>query len=452
MGLFGKKHEGSLMDEIRCDETSYLIWRWRPSSQASSDKRASAIRLGSSLHVKDGSVAVFINSVDNGRQFFIVGPYDGILTTKNIPLLADLIGNAYDGGTPFPAEIYFINLAQIVQVKFGVPYFDVFDPRYYEFGVPVAVRGSITFRIEDYETFVKLHGLNDFDLAAFQGQIRGAVARLTKGIVANAPAMNDIPVMQIESRILEINDLVEAALRLRLEKDFGVSVTSVDIEAVEIDKRSEGYEKLNEITRDITSATIRANAQAEIRNIGDMQRIDADDYSETLRIRREEGQYAQRLQTRQQNMEAFKESAKADAAIAGVEALGNLGSSGGDCVGGGLSPAGVMASLSLGGAVARDTAGLMGDMIGSVTQPSRTTTPPPVPSPLYNVVIDGQSKGPFSIDQLKEMVLAGTINRQSYVWTQGMAGWERAGMVHELSAVLALHQSQTPPPIPPDAL
>ena len=30
MGIFKKKN-GGFMDEIRCDEPSYLIWKWRPS-------------------------------------------------------------------------------------------------------------------------------------------------------------------------------------------------------------------------------------------------------------------------------------------------------------------------------------------------------------------------------------------------------------------------------------
>lgn len=30
MALFGKAKAGGLMDEIRCDESTYLIWKWHP--------------------------------------------------------------------------------------------------------------------------------------------------------------------------------------------------------------------------------------------------------------------------------------------------------------------------------------------------------------------------------------------------------------------------------------
>ena len=81
MGLFGNKNksnEGGLMDVIRCDEPSYLIWKWRPKGEdANSTKKENAIRYGSSLRVKDGEVAVFVyHQKDGTQQDFIEGPYD----------------------------------------------------------------------------------------------------------------------------------------------------------------------------------------------------------------------------------------------------------------------------------------------------------------------------------------------------------------------------------------
>lgn len=62
MALFNRSNrKGGFMDEIRCDEPSYLIWKWHPSGvQAGTGNRENAIRWGSSLRVKDGEVAVFV--------------------------------------------------------------------------------------------------------------------------------------------------------------------------------------------------------------------------------------------------------------------------------------------------------------------------------------------------------------------------------------------------------
>ena len=128
MAFFDRNNRtGGFMDEIRCDEPSYLIWKWHPSgSQLGENNRENAIRWGSSLRVKDGEVGVFVYKQQNGTmQDFIVGPFDQIIKTENFPILASLVGLAYEGGTPFQAEVYFINLAQIIQTKFEVPFFDV---------------------------------------------------------------------------------------------------------------------------------------------------------------------------------------------------------------------------------------------------------------------------------------------------------------------------------------
>ena len=238
MGLFGgKPRAGGMMDQIRCDEPSYLIWKWHPyGSESGNNNRENAIRWGSSLRVKDGEVAVFVYNQPNGKmQDFIEGPFDEKLRTKNLPILASIVGTAYQGGTPFQAEVYFINLAKIIQIPFGVPYFDIYDPRFLDFGVPTAVRGRITFNIANYYSFIKLHRLQDFNLNSFQKEVRDSVARYVKGIVTNVPAERNIPVVQIEREISSVNARVEEEIRERFENDFGVNITAVDIEAIEIE-------------------------------------------------------------------------------------------------------------------------------------------------------------------------------------------------------------------------
>jgi hypothetical protein len=73
MALFGKKNEGGLLDVIRCDEETCLIWKWRPAgADVNESKKENAIRWGSSLRVKNGEVAVFVyKQKDGAMQDFI---------------------------------------------------------------------------------------------------------------------------------------------------------------------------------------------------------------------------------------------------------------------------------------------------------------------------------------------------------------------------------------------
>lgn len=419
------------MDEIRCDEPSYLIWKWHPSGvQLGETVRENSIRWGSSLRVKDGEVAVFVYKQKNGTmQDFIVGPFDQIIKTANFPVLASIVGLAYEGGTPFQAEIYFINLARIIQVKFGVPFFDVYDPRFSDFGVPVAVRGTVSFGISDYKEFIKLHRLNNFNLDDFQRQIRDAVTRYVKDAVANTPAANNIPLVQIESKTAQINDVIEYDISERLKENFGVTVSGVDIGAIEIDKSSEGYRQLMAVTKDVTAARIQAETK---------------DYVERLRIQREEGQYATHKQTQSANIGAFQLEKQAEVGVAGANALGQMGANGAGSVdlgggGTGFNPAAMMAGMAVGGAVGQNMAGIMNNAMNGMNQPiSNGVTPPPVPTVSYHIAVNGQTTGPYDINTLKQMAVTGQFSSETLVWKPGMSEWVKAETVDELKSMFAV--------------
>ena len=454
MALFNRNNrKGGFMDEIRCDEPSYLIWKWHPSgSQLGENQRENSIRWGSSLRVKDGEVAVFVYKQGNGTmQDFIEGPFDQTIKTKNFPVLASLVGLAYEGGTPFQAEIYFINLAKLIQVRFAVPFFDVYDPRFTDFSVPVAVRGTISFSIKEYREFVKLHRMYNFNLDDFQRQIRDAASRYTKDAVANAPAANDIPVIQIESKIAQINDSVEYVLSERLSETFGVDVSGVDIGAIEIDKSSAGYRQLMSITKEITLATSHAEAQAKIKDIHDRQRIEVENYEETLRIQREEGQYAQHMHTRTANIGAYQVEKQTEVGIAGAQALGKMGENGAgtiDLGGGGnglgFNPAALMTNMAIGSVVGQNIAGTLGNAMAGMNTATPSAVPPPIPVTTYHVAINGQAAGPFDLATLSQMATAGQLSPNSLVWKPGMSEWVTAESVDELKPVLA----NIIPPIP----
>ena len=455
MGLFDRNNrKGGFMDEIRCDEPSYLIWKWHPSgAQLGETVRENSIRWGSSLRVKDGEVAVFVYKQKNGTmQDFIVGPFDQTIKTANFPVLASIVGIAYEGGTPFQAEIYFINLARIIQVKFAVPFFDVYDPRFDDFGVPVAIRGTISFGIEDYREFIKLHRLSSFNLDDFQMQIRDTVARYVKDAVANAPSSNNIPIVQIESKTAQINDIVELDIKERLKENFGVVVSGVDIGAIEIDKSSDGYRQLMSVTKDVASATVKAEAEAKVKDIHDKQRIEAENYEEMLRVQREESQYAQHKATQSANLGAFQVEKQSEVGVAGANALGQMGANGaggidlgGNGGGMGFNPAAMMASMAVGGVVGQNIAGTMSNAMAGMNQTAQgVATPPPVPTVAYNVAVNGQATGPFDLATLQQMAIAGQFTRSSLVWKAGMPAWVAAETVDELKEVLA----NVMPPIP----
>jgi len=434
MGLFGNKKEGGMMDVIRCDEQEYLVWKWRPSGEANSTKKENAIRYGSSLRVKDGELAVFVYKKEGENQDFIMGPHDQTIKTANFPILTGIVGTAFGGASPFQAEIYFMNLSGNVQIKFGIPYFDVFDPRFADFAVPMAVRGTLTFNLTDYRAFIKLNRLINFELDDFKKQIKDAVTKNIKGVVANIPADNGIPVLQMERKIFEINDLVGKYLGPRLETDFGVNMKAFDIANIEADKESEGYIELRNVTADQTKKRVTATTDNYIKNEEEM-----------LRIQREEAQRAQKLQTEGMNMSAHQLNQQTDVAKTAAESLGKMGGGGSGGGGGAMDPGSMMASMAMGGAVGSGMAGAIGGMMGGMNQPN--PTPPPTPQIQYSVSVNGQQSGPFGWPELQQMSQNGQLTKETYVWKQGMSEWAMAGQVQELAALF--NAAPPPPPTTP---
>lgn len=436
MGLFSSKKEGGLMDVIRCDESEYLVWKWRPKGQeANSTKKENSIRYGSSLRVKDGEAVVFVYKKDGEQMMDIIkGPYDGTIKTDNFPVLTSIVGLAFGGSSPFQAEIYFFNLQGNNQIKFGVPYFDVADPRFIDFTVPVAVRGSLTFNLTDVRQFIKLNRLVDFSLDQFNDQISGMVKKFAKNFVTNCPTENGISVLQIERKIVEVSDLMQARLSPQLEDDFGVHLKRLDISAIEIDKESPDYAEFVHATKE------QQKIQAE--QIGRRAQIDTDIY--------EEGGH---LNVQSQHLQAHAINKQAEVLSAAANNLGQMGAMnmGG---GGGMNPVGMMMGMGVAAGMGQQMAGMMNGMNQTVQQPQQPqmqqqapqVAPPPMPGAVtYMIAVNGQQYGPYNMQQMQQMASSSQLTTQSLVWCQGMAAWETAGSRPDLAQLFA----PAAPPVPP---
>lgn len=448
MGFFSRGKSGGMMNVIRCDEQDYMVWKWRPLGQdVNSTSRENSIRWGSSLRVKDGEVAVFVYKQQDGTmQDFIVGPFDETIKTANFPVLSSILGMAYGGDSPFQAEVYFINLQGNNQLKFGVPYFPVFDPRLPDHGVPVAVRGTITFSLANYKEFIKLNRLINFDHEQFLKQVKDAIAKYVKGVVTNIPQDMGIPAVHLERKILEVNELIERYLKPRMEADFGVTMKALDISALEIDKEDTTYRELYRLTAGNTAKTLDAQTEVNIKNMQDTQAINAANMEETLRVQREEMQRAQRLQTETNFMGAHALDQQTEVLKTGAQSLGQMGSM--NMGGGGSNPAGMMTGMMMGGAMGQQMAGMVNSM-GQQMQ-NAMNTPPPMPNVQYHVSVNGMQMGPFNMQQLQQMAQSGQLTPQTYVWKQGMANWDFVCNVPELASLFAA--PGTPPPPPPPTM
>ena len=422
MSLF-KNKEGGFSDVIRCDQDDYLIWKWTPSGEANTTKRENAIRYGSSLRVKDGELAVFVYEKDNGQLYdFISGPTDLTLKTANLPVLSSIIGLAYAGNSPFQAEVYFINLAGNIQMKFGVPFFDIFDLRFPDLGIPCSVRGNVIFNLTDYNGFIKLNRLRNFDIEDFKNQVKDTIIRKTKKIVLDILTTSNISVIQIESKIDEISTKIQDSIANIVSEDFGINIKRFDISAIDIKKESENYLQLKKNTIDQQTKIIDAKTDIEIENL-----------DETMRINRKNLE----LGVEGQNIQVHQINKQSEVLKTAAESLGQMGSGEG---GSSMDMGSMMASMTMGGAIGSGMAGMMGNMMHNSNQ----NVPPPINNMMYHVSINGQPSGPFNLQQLQQLVQNGQLTSLTYVWKNGMVNWDLAQNISELNILFP----PSPPPLP----
>lgn len=334
------------------------------------------------------------------------------------------------------------NLSKGSQVNFAIPYFDVFDPRLQDYGVPVAVHGAIVYAIEDMDLFHSVNRNEAYSDETFKNKLRGQLTKFIKSVVVNAPIDAQIPVVQIERKIMEISELVQQRVMPQVEKLFGITIRSLDITSINIDKESRGYRELKALTADLEKERMMAQHNAQISNFNlnndlqqdmlrkqsslnldamgrkqeldlggqeELQRMNLENQRETMRIQREEMQRASHLQTEQTFMGAHQANLNA-----GV--LNNAMDNG----------INAFRQQSMGGA------------------PQMPGMGANVPQVQYFIGINGQQYGPCDWNKLQQLVQQGLLTQQSYVWKNGMAQWEFAGNVAELAPLFQGTAPQMP--------
>ena len=110
----------------------------------------------------------------------------------------------------------------------------------------------------------------------------------------------------------------------------------------------------------------------------------------------------------------------------------------------GSSTAGDAMGMGMGFAMAQQMANSFNSNSNSTTQ-TQASTPPPIPkAQTYHLAINGASKGPLTIEQIKTMITSHEIDKDTLIWREGMSNWEKISSLDELKMIF----KATPPPIP----
>lgn len=107
-------------------------------------------RLGSQCVVRESQRAVFSR---DGKALDVLGPGRHTLSTANIPILADLLRLPFGGKSPFRAEVFYVNIREFTDMKWGTVQPIVY--RDSDFGmVRLRAFGTYSMRVNDVQLFV----------------------------------------------------------------------------------------------------------------------------------------------------------------------------------------------------------------------------------------------------------------------------------------------------------
>ncbi len=182
-------------------------------------------RIGSQVVVRESQTAVFFR---DGKALDTFGPGRHTITTANIPLLTRVLGALFSGRSPFTAEVYFVNMRDFIDMKWGTP--EPISLRDKDLGLArLRAYGSYSMAIADPQMFVsKIVGAQGlYQTGQIADYLRGIiVSRLTDLLGSTQAGLFDLPA---------IFDEMSAAIRTRVAEDFsalGINLKQMYLQSV----------------------------------------------------------------------------------------------------------------------------------------------------------------------------------------------------------------------------
>ena len=218
---FWDKLFGEFIDIIEWTDSSVetMVYRFQ--------RYGNEIKFGAKLTVRESQVAVFVSE---GEIADILGPGLYELETKNLPILSTLQHWDHGFESPFKAEVYFFNMRQFVDLKWGTK--NPIMMRDKEFNmVRLRTFGSYSIRINDPAKFIReIVGTDGrFTVDEISSQLRNLIVTRYTDILGSS----QIPVLDLAGNQSQLGDLLTQRIGPEF-KDYGLELTKILVENISL--------------------------------------------------------------------------------------------------------------------------------------------------------------------------------------------------------------------------
>ena len=352
------------------------------------------LRLGTQLVVNTSQKAFFVKG---GKLYDEFESGTHTLKSSNIPILNKLINLPFGGDSPFQAEVWYVNLISKLDNKWGTPTpIQLEDPKYNVI-VPVRAFGQFGMSIEDPRKFLEalVGNMTDFSTLKIVEYFKGKVISSLTSAIGKKIVLEGVSVLQMHVLLDDLSEYCKERIKEEFSR-YGIRIENFYIMSINIPEDDPSVIKLKE-SKDLAARV----------NIAGKDIYHAD-----------------------RSYDVLDKAAQNEGTLGGTMGAG-LG------LGMGFGMGNIMGNMA-------------GNMNVGQNQQNQNTggmaTPPPPPISIqYFVLINNQQNGPHTLDSIKMLISQNQINRDTLVWKEGMAGWEKLIDQQDLKGLFGA----VPPPPPP---
>jgi len=229
----------AIIDRVKYDgPANVLVWKFP----------ADNLSWGTQVIVNQAQEALFFSG---GQALDVLGPGTHTLRTANIPLLRKLIAAPFGGETPFAAEVYYVNKAVDLDVKWGtnnpIP---VLDPKFNVF-LPVRAFGQFGIQVADARSFVtQLSATNpQFTAEQLSNYFRGVLLTKAKDYIAETIVKQKINLLEVSAHLEDMSSGIQQKLEGEFAK-FGVKLVNFYLNSVDVPEDDETVVRLKKMLAD----------------------------------------------------------------------------------------------------------------------------------------------------------------------------------------------------------
>jgi len=342
---------------------------------------AEDFKLGTQLIVHESQEAVFFR---DGQALDLFGAGRYTLETLQLPLFGHLFHLPTDMEKTFHSEIYFINMATQMGIKWGTDSkIRLFDPGS---GLPVEIGASGTFNVcvnNSRKLLLKIvgttAGLNQEQL--FGRYFRSLVMVSVKSCLAQTIKESGISILEIDAELLRLSELLKAKINETFDA-YGLEISEFYINRIVTPDDDPNYRRLKEqhaqqylLVRQEEIRKKEAEAAAErmaveAQTAARIKIIAAQGEAELLKIKKYAEAEAYKMQAAaeaaQMQMKGFNYQQETSRLV-GMEAMKNGLGSGAI---GGTSAIGDLAGMGIGLGAMGEVVNMVKGALSSITEPS----------------------------------------------------------------------------------